>query len=114
MVGAEFDTQHGLTNAIVLPAVLRFNKKMISHKVPIMCQAMNLKQNDFDYFYQSICELLDQLGIPKNLKEIGIDESSLNSLAEKALKDSAFATNPKTASLEEMEEIIYQSLNPGR
>ena len=114
MVGAEFDTQHGLTNAIVLPSVLRFNKKVISDKVPIMCQAMNLKQNDFDYFYQSICELLDQLGIPKNLKEIGIDESSLNSLAEKALKDSAFATNPKTASLEEMEEIIYQSLNSGR
>ena len=114
MVGAEFDTQHGLTNAIVLPAVLRFNKKTISDKIPIMCQAMNLKQNDFDYFYQSICELLDLLGIPKNLKEIGVDESSLNSLAERALKDSAFTTNPRFASLEEMEEIIYQSLNSGR
>jgi alcohol dehydrogenase class IV len=44
MVGAEFDTQHGLTNAIVLPAVLRFNEKVISKKVPIMCQAMNLKK----------------------------------------------------------------------
>ena len=114
MVGAEFDTQHGLTNAIVLPAVLRFNKKTISDKIPIMCQAMNLKQNDFDYFYQSICELLDLLGIPKNLKEIGVDESSLNSFAERALKDSAFTTNPRSASLEEMEEIIYQSLNLGR
>ena len=50
MVGAEFDTQHGLTNAIVLPSVLRFNEKVISKKVPIMCQAMNLKNNDFDYF----------------------------------------------------------------
>ena len=25
MIGAEYDTQHGLTNAIVLPVVLRFN-----------------------------------------------------------------------------------------
>ena len=114
MVGAEFDTQHGLTNAIVLPSVLRFNEKVISDKVPIMCQAMNLKKNDFDYFYQSICEILDQLGIPKNLKEIGINESSIASLAEKALKDSAYATNPRTASKEEMEEIIFQSLNSGR
>jgi alcohol dehydrogenase class IV len=114
MVGAEFDTQHGLTNAIVLPSVLRFNEKVINEKVPIMCQAMNLKKNDFDYFYQSIGELLDQLGIPENLKEIGINESSINSLAEKALKDSAFATNPRTASKDEMEEIIFQSLNSGR
>jgi len=30
------------------------------------------------------------------------------------LKDSAYATNPRTASKEEMEEIIFQSLNSGR
>ena len=114
MVGAEFDTQHGLTNAIVLPAVLRFNEKVISEKVPIMCQAMNLKNKDFDYFYQSICELLNQLDIPKNLKDIGIKESSINSLSKKALTDSAFATNPRTASLQEMKDIISQSIFEGR
>lgn len=114
MVGAEFDTQHGLTNAIVLPAVLRFNANVINEKVSIMCQTMNLKKNYFDYFYQSICELLDQLGIPKNLKEIGVNETSISSLAEKALQDSAFATNPRSASFEEMKEIIYQCLNTGR
>ena len=114
MVGAEFDTQHGLTNAIVLPAVLRFNEKVISEKVPIMCQAMNLKNKDFDYFYQSICELLNQLDIPKNLKDIGIKESSLNSLSKKALTDSAFATNPRTATLQEMKNIISQSIFEGR
>ena len=110
MVGAEFDTQHGLTNAIVLPSVLRFNEKVISKKVPIMCQAMNLKNNDFDYFYQSVCELLNKLEIPKNLGDIGIKDSSLDSLSKKALKDSAFATNPRTATLQEMKDIISQSI----
>ena len=114
MVGAEFDTQHGLTNAIVLPSVLRFNEKVISKKVPIMCQAMNLKNNDFDYFYQSVCELLNKLEIPKNLGDIGIKDSSLDSLSKKALKDSAFATNPRTATLQEMKDIIAQSIFKGR
>ena len=114
MVGAEFDTQHGLTNAIVLPSVLRFNEKVISEKVPVMCQAMNLKKNDFDYFYKSICELLNQLDIPKNLTDIGIKDSSLDSLSKKALTDSAFATNPRTATLQEMKEIISQSIFEGR
>ena len=114
MVGAEFDTQHGLTNAIVLPSVLRFNKEAMGLKISIMSEAMGLKKTDFDYFYSSICDLLDQLEIPKNLSEIGIEDNSINRIAEKALTDSAFATNPKTASLEEMKEIIKISLHSGR
>ena len=57
---------------------------------------------------------MDQLEIPKNLKEISVEESSVERLAEKALKDSAFATNPRTASLEEMVNLINISMNKGR
>ena len=114
MVGAEFDTQHGLTNAIVLPAVLQFNKNAIDHKISIMSEAMGLKKNDFDYFYKSICGLLDQLNIPKGLDKIGVEDTSISRLAEKALKDSAFATNPRNATLEEMKELIATTLYKGR
>ena len=114
MVGAEYDTQHGLTNAIVLPSVLRFNKDVMGSKISVMSEAMSLKKNDFDYFYKSICDLLDQFEIPKKLSDIGVKDSSVKSLAKKALKDSAFATNPKTATLEEMMELIETSINYGR
>lgn len=114
MVGAEYDTQHGLTNAIVLPSVLRFNENGMGSKISVMSEAMGLKKNDFDYFYKSICDLLDQFEIPKKLSDIGVKDSSVKSLAKKALKDSAFATNPKTATLEEMMELIETSINYGR
>ena len=114
MVGAEFDTQHGLTNAVVLPSVLKYNQHVMNKKISIMSEAMGLKKNDFEFFYNSICNLLDQLEIPKNLKEIGVETNSVERLAEKALKDSAFATNPKTASLEEMISLINFSMNKGR
>ena len=114
MVGAEYDTQHGLTNAIVLPSVLRFNKDVMGSKISVMSEAMSLKKNDFDYFYKSICDLLDQFKIPKKLSDIGVKDSSIESLAKKSLKDSAFATNPKTASFEEMIELIEKSINYGR
>ena len=114
MVGAEFDTQHGLTNAIVLPSVLKYNRNVMDKKIPIMSDAMGLKKNDFEYFYHSICDLLDQLDIPKNLSEIGVEDSAINSLAEKALKDSAYSTNPRLASFEEMRELIKVSLHNGR
>ena len=114
MVGAEFDTQHGLTNAIVLPSVLKYNRHVMDKKIPIMIEAMGLKKTDFDNFYQSNCDLLNQLNIPKNLNEIGVEDNAINSLAEKALKDSAYSTNPRLASFEEMRELIKESLHNGR
>ena len=114
MIGAEFDTQHGLTNAIILPSVLRYNKDSLGTKIPIMCEAMGIKKNNFEYFYQSICDLLDKLEIPKNLSEIGVDDTTIERIAKKAMKDSAFSTNPKTASLKDMMGLIEITINNGR
>ena len=114
MVGAEFDTQHGLTNAIILPSVLRYNKDSLGTKTSIMCEAMDIKKNNFEYFYQSICDLLDKLEIPKNLSEIGVDDTAIERIAKKAMKDSAFSTNPKTASLEDMKRLIEVTMHNGR
>ena len=75
---------------------------------------MGLKENSFDYLYQSVCNLLDQLDIPKNLKDIGVDETHIDRLAEKAMGDSAFATNPRNATLDEMKKIITDSVLEGR
>ena len=70
-----------------------------------------------NYSYEDVynyIDLLNQLDIPKNLSEIVVEASSVERLAEKALKDSAFATNPRTASLEEMVDLINISMNKGR
>jgi alcohol dehydrogenase class IV len=45
---------------------------------------------------------------------LGLKIAQSESLAKKALKDSAFATNPKTATFEEMIELIETSINYGR
>ena len=42
MIGAEFNTQHGLTNAIILPAVMRFNLPTVQEKLPSISNAMGL------------------------------------------------------------------------
>lgn len=114
MVGAEYDTHHGLTNAVVLPSVLRFNEMMIAHKIPPMAEAMGLKSRTFDGFYQSICGLLDDLDIPKTLAEIGVPGDCATSIAEKAALDSAAQTNPRTASVPELQSIIEEALSHGR
>ena len=114
MVGAEFDTHHGLTNAIALPAVLRFNAPDIADKVPAMSRALGLDGTDFDAFYQAICGLLDRLAIPKCLSEIGVPVDAATRLAEKAHLDAATGTNPRPADVESIERLIIEATTSGR
>ncbi|MCH8177745.1 MAG: iron-containing alcohol dehydrogenase, partial [Proteobacteria bacterium] len=114
MVGAEFDTHHGLTNAIVLPAVLRFNAPSIETKVPRMAEALDLDDRSFDGFYRAICDLLDSLDIPKTLVDIGVPDDCAPAIAEKAIQDSAAATNPCQATVAEIQTVLEYALRHGR
>ena len=113
-IGAEYDTHHGLTNAITLPAVMRFNEASIRDKCPEISRALNLEGRDFDAIYHWTCQLLDQLEIPRSLAEIGLDTSKVSSLAERAFSDSATATNPRKPQLEELEMLLGEAISQGR
>jgi alcohol dehydrogenase class IV len=114
MVGAEYDTQHGLTNAVLLPAVLRFNAPDIVDKVPAMAQAMGLEYTGFDSFHANICGLLDQIGIPKTLADIGVPADCAPRIAAKAIQDSAAGTNPRALTVEEIVPVIEEAVTRGR
>ena len=116
MVGAEFDTQHGLTNAVLLPIVLRFNEPAIAAKVAPMCQAMGLEATDFETFYR--CRLRGSgyaAAFPARLAEIGVTADRIDSIAAKAMTDTAAGTNPRPFTLERGDiHLIRQALTHAR
>jgi alcohol dehydrogenase class IV len=114
MVGAEYDTHHGLTNAVVLPAVLRFNAPAIAEKVPAMMRALGQPGTDFDEFYRYVCGLLDQFQIPRTLSELGVPESAAETLTIKALKDAAAGTNPRVSDADSLMSVITEAITVGR
>ena len=114
MVGADYDTHHGLTNAIVLPSVLRFNAAAIEDKIPPMAEVIGLDDPGFDAFYETVCNKLDQLKIPKTLVEIGVPPDCAATIAVKAIQDSAAMTNPRQASVTEFQSVIEDALHNGR
>jgi len=113
-VGAVHDTHHGLTNAIVLPAVLRFNAPEIEDRLPGMAAAMGLPDGRFDTFYRAVVELLDELEIPQNLAALGVPESDAAMLAEKAAADGDAQMNPRQASLAEMLQVVTEAIAGSR
>ena len=114
MVGAEFDTHHGLTNAIVLPVVTRYNFPELEGKVQRMSSAMHYEDGSVEAFISNLDELLNQIEIPKSLDEIGVPIDCVERISEKAMKDSAYATNPRIASLEDMNQLVYKSIKQAR
>ena len=114
MVGAEYDTHHGLTNAIILPTVLRYNLPNMEEKVKRMSQAMQFEDHSVDSFISNIEKLLDRIKIPTGLHEIGVPEDCASRIAEKAMVDSAFATNPREASFDEVHQLVVTSIKKAR
>ena len=114
MVGAEYDTQHGLTNAILLPVVLRHNLPGLAPKVSRMAQAMQLADDGPDSFMAAVERLLDDIGIPASLAEIDVPFDCAARIADKALLDSAAATNPRQTSKDEVQHMIETAITGAR
>ena len=114
MIGAEYNTQHGLTNAIILPAVLRFNLPGMDEKVLRMSQAMQLDNQTTEGFIIAIEKMLDELAIPIALNEIGVPADCAHRIAEKALLDSAAGTNPRSVSLQQAQKLVETAIEKAR
>ena len=114
MVGAEYNTHHGNTNAILLPVVLRFNLPGMDEKVRRMAEAMEIADHSVEGFIAAVEVLLDEIRIPKSLSEIGVPIDCAERIAVKALKDSAAKTNPRSASLDEVRVLIETAIKKAR
>ena len=114
MVGAEYDTQHGLTNAVVLPAALQFNAPALAEKVPGMAQAVGLTDTSYPAFEAWVCAMLDEVGIPRRLADIGVPPDCAARIAEKALQDSAAGTNARLLTAGDIEAVVQRAVQIGR
>ena len=87
---------HGTLNALILPAVLKFNRELCTDKLQIIEQAIgvpsNTKLEDF------ISDLNQRLSLPKSLSEIGVNRDMLPKMIEGALNDHSTASNPRPLS----------------
>ena len=92
-IGALFDTHHGMTNAVIMAEVLKFNRVAIEDKINSICSYLGI-HNNFNGFLDYIYLLKDELNIPDNLKELGVDENKIELLAKMALEDPTAKGNP--------------------
>ncbi|MDR9439406.1 MAG: iron-containing alcohol dehydrogenase [Halomonas sp.] len=114
MVGATCHTHHGMTNAILLPIVMRFNRSALEKKLPAIAHAMKLSDDNFDTFYTAICSMLDRLEIPKGLSDIGVTHEIVDDILDPVERDPAYSTNPVHCPRDTLADLIHQSIDAAR
>lgn len=116
--GAAFSTghiPHGEANAIYMPYVIRFNAKKAASRYAEIARSVGIAGSSEDGLVYALCEKIERmnatLGIPKSLKEFGINEDEFKAkaheIAELAISDACTGSNPREISTIEMENLLY-------
>ena len=112
--GAVFHIPHGCANAIYLPYVIDYNKKVCAVRYADIAKALGLKGNTTDELVDSLTSFINdlnkQLSVPATLKEYGITEKdfydNLDRISENAVLDACTGANPRPITAVEMKKLF--------
>jgi alcohol dehydrogenase len=91
--GGLYDAHHGTLNGIIMPYVVKANRRKIEKDIERAAAYLGIK-GGFDGFLKWILALRKEIGIPHTLADIGIDTKRLDEVAAMAIKDPSAGGNP--------------------
>ncbi|MFL5157516.1 MAG: iron-containing alcohol dehydrogenase [Microvirga sp.] len=99
---------HGTLNAVLLPPVLRFNAGHVGDKYERLAASMGLAR-DADLAAETE-GLNARIGLPRSLRAMGVPESVIPEMADKAEKDHSTPTNPRPCSAADYAALMWESI----
>jgi len=100
----------GLTNAVVMPYVMQFNRKAIEEKMTRLAAYLGLKNPGYQAVLDWVLALRQEIGIPHTLKDIGVGTDKLDTLSQEAFNDPSTGGNPVPAGVPEMKQMFIASI----
>ena len=108
-IGALYNTHHGTTNAVCMPAVLDMNAPEIKNRFDQVSSYIGV-QNGFEGFCNFVREFNLSFNIPTKLSGLGVVNVDVEKLTKAALKDPSCGGNPVPLNNENVAELINQLL----
>lgn len=113
-LGGFFNIPHGVANAVLLPVVLEYNALADHGKYAKIFNYIkdNKLINGFtpNVLVNEIRQLSNELGIPKNLTELGVSRETIHDMAIDAMKSGNIMVNPRQSTLADIEELYLRVL----
>lgn len=108
-VGAIYNTHHGMTNAVVMPPVLRFNRSAIEDKIARAAAYLGIS-GGFDGFYDYVLKLREELGVPDKLSALGVGTDRIDEMSEMAIVDPTAGGNPVELTLDAAKKLFRECI----
>ena len=111
VLGALYNTHHGLANAIILPYGLIQNRQAIEARATHLCTVLGRSQPGTHALVDHLLELRKQLDIPHCLAEIDIDDSRAEEIGGLAFADPCTATNAMPVDAGDLERLFRTAVS---
>jgi alcohol dehydrogenase len=114
-LGSRFGIAHGLSNAVLLPHVLRFNLSHAPERYAEVAAALGVERNGSpaltgEHGVQRVVDLLAACAIPQRISDLGIPRSALPAMAQAAMQlTRLLKNNPRTLTEADAVEIYEAS-----
>jgi alcohol dehydrogenase class IV len=108
--GANLNTHHGLTNAVVMPYVLVFNRAAIEQKMERLAAYLGLAKKSFEGVLEWVLELRKTIGIPHTLTDIGVKPEHAAAFAPQAFADLCTGGNPVKIDTPQFEKLYMNCI----
>ncbi len=115
-IGAQFHVPHGLSNSLVLPHVAKFNLDAAQEQYAelydiVQPQGSGDAAEKAGKFVDYLQSLPAALGLPTRLRDVGVTETSIASLAQDAMKQTRLlVNNPREVTLDAAARIYTEAL----
>jgi len=107
---AVYDSHHGLTNAVLMPYVLRYNRPAVAEKATRLARVLGLRRPGFPALLDWVLRLRESIGIPHALTALAIPADAADRLAPLAEADPLTALNPRPVAARDYRRLYRDAL----
>ena len=111
-LGGRFNIAHGVSNALLLPYVMAWNKLACVERMAEIAAALGVQTHGLsdkaaaDLAVEAMAELCASVDIPKGMRSFGVPEDAIPAMAEEASKiDRLMRNNPRRLTAGDIEQI---------
>ncbi|QRG65199.1 iron-containing alcohol dehydrogenase [Brevibacillus choshinensis] len=116
VIGGHYEVSHGMVNGILLPHAIKWNwianpmKFATIHDGLAMNPIQRSTEEKAKGTAETVRSLLQDINLPQSLREVGVDHSKLDEMAEQASKDGYLLFNPRRLSKDNIKTILQSAM----
>lgn len=116
-IGGIVKSPHGEVTGLLLPYVMEYNVNVVPEKMAEVSKAFGLSEQHYSTEELAaeapkiVLQLLEEIGLPSKLSQIGIKAEHIDQIAEKGLQqERLMRNNPRTPSVASLKELLNKAL----